>query len=88
MDVLTTDTLDSIVWAVAERLRLARELKGMTPEEAAKASGGRISSSYIRKLERAEYSPTVEAVAALCYAYGTTLSKFFSSIGDERRKRA
>lgn len=91
MDAIDTQTVDNIVVKLAERLRIARQLAGLTPEAAAEASGNRISASYIRQLERGSYSPTVEAVAALCLAYKTTLEKLLASLGSEdagKRKRA
>jgi transcriptional regulator with XRE-family HTH domain len=82
--------------ALANHLRIARELAGLSPEEASERGGGEPSASYIRRLEKGANAPTVEAVAQLCAAYGTTLAKFFGSLShsgcrgpkdDDRRTR-
>jgi transcriptional regulator with XRE-family HTH domain len=81
---------DKIRESVAEHLKIVRNLKGMSPEEAAdraqRSSGKKLSGSYIRRLEKAGNSPTVETLAVLCDAYNTTLEQFFASLRIDRRK--
>lgn len=81
--------LDRLAPAVAQNLKVARELCGLSPEEAA-ARTGEVSASYIRRLERGEHSPTIDMLGKLCNAYGTTLAKFFASLplDPPARKRA
>jgi transcriptional regulator with XRE-family HTH domain len=83
---------------IAERLQVMRDLAGLSPEEITAKTGNKISPSYIRRLEKGENSPTVEAVAFICAACRTTLAKFFSSfpaelfelpeLAGERKRRA
>lgn len=80
--------------AIATHLKIVRELAGISPEEASLRLEGNPSPSYIRRLEKGEHSPTIEALAQLCEAYGTTLEKFFTSLpamnddaADQPRKK-
>lgn len=64
---------------VATHLRVVRELKGFSPQQAAQRI--KTSDSYIYRLEKGLNSPTIDKLAALCAGYGITLAKFFGSMG-------
>lgn len=65
--------------AVANHLRVVRNIAGVSPRQAAKRI--KASDSYIYRLEKGLNSPTVDKLAVLCEGYGITLLKFFTSMG-------
>lgn len=74
---------------MANHLRIVRELAGLSPEQTALKSGGKLSASYVRRLEKGKNSPTIEALVHFCKACGIDVAKFFSSmLNGEGRKTA
>ncbi len=64
--------------AVGQRLRdLRRTEPGLSQEKLAARAG--LHRTYVGKVERGEAATTVDSIAALCSAMGTTLSVFFES---------
>ncbi len=64
--------------AVGQRLRdLRRAEPGLSQEKLATRAG--LHRTYVGKVERGEAATTVDGLAALCSALGTTLSVFFES---------
>ena len=64
--------------AVGKRLRnLRRAEPGLSQEKLAARAG--LHRTYVGKVERGEAATTVDSLAALCAAMGTTLSVFFES---------
>ena len=72
---------------LGDRLRLARERKGMSLAEAAEAAG--ISVSYLSEIERGQAQPAVETLRLLAQVVGLPLSQVFhcGTIGDRSRMR-
>lgn len=70
---------------LGDRLRLARERKGMSLAEAAEAAG--ISVSYLSEIERGQAQPAVETLRLLAQVVGLPLSQVFhcGTIGDKVR---
>ncbi|NLA58389.1 MAG: transcriptional regulator [Firmicutes bacterium] len=71
--------------SLGDRLRLARERKGMSLAEAAEAAG--ISVSYLSDIERGQALPAVETLRLLAEVVGLPLSQAFhcGTIGDKVR---
>jgi len=64
--------------AVGQRLRTLRRTEpGLSQEKLAARAG--LHRTYVGKVERGEAATTVDSIAALCGAMGTTLSVFFES---------
>jgi transcriptional regulator with XRE-family HTH domain len=62
--------------AVGQRLRGLREQQsGLSQERLAERAG--FHRTFVGKLERGETAATVDSLAALCSALGTTLADFF-----------
>ena len=61
--------------SVGRRLRALREQQGLSQEKLAAKAG--FHRTYVGKLERGETATTVDSLAALCSALGTTLADFF-----------
>ena len=57
---------------IGDRVRETREARGLSQEELARKAG--CHRTYVGMVERAEKSVSVERLAALCKALGTTLS--------------
>ncbi len=84
---------ESLHRAVGQRLRdLRRAEPGLSQEKLAARAG--LHRTYVGKVERGEAATTVDSLAALCSALGTTLSVFFESFnrpiklrGPRRRRR-
>lgn len=63
---------------LGKRLRQARYAAGYSlPEAQAKAG---VHESYISKLERQNYNPTIAVLLKLAAAYGTTASELLKGI--------
>lgn len=60
---------------VACRIKVLREKKGITVNKLAFQSG--VSQSFLRDIELGKKKPTVETLAALCFALGISLKEFF-----------
>ncbi len=81
--------------AVGQRLRdLRRAEPGLSQEKLAARAGAGLHRTYVGKVERGEAATTVDSLAALGSALGTTLSVFFESFnrpiklrGPRRRRR-
>ena len=72
--------------AVGQRLReLRRAEPGLSQEKLAARAG--LHRTYVGKVERGEAATTVDSLAALCSALGTTLSVFFESFNRPIRLR-
>ncbi len=72
--------------AVGKRLRdLRRTEPGLSQEKLAARAG--LHRTYVGKVERGEAATTVDSLAALCSALGTTLSVFFSSFNQPMKLR-
>ena len=72
--------------AVGKRLRdLRRTEPGLSQEKLAARAG--LHRTYVGKVERGEAATTVDSIAALCSALGTTLSVFFESFNRPIRLR-
>ncbi|HHV93565.1 MAG TPA: helix-turn-helix transcriptional regulator [Firmicutes bacterium] len=77
-ETLTGDSL-------GDRLRLARERKGMSLTEAAEAAG--ISVSYLSEIERGQAQPAVDTLRVLADIVSLPLSQVFhcGAVGDKVR---
>jgi|ERR1044071_1989321 transcriptional regulator with XRE-family HTH domain len=63
---------------VATRLKHLREdIKKMSPEEVSAKTDGQVSASYIRRIEKAENSPTIETLDMILRALDSNLGLFF-----------
>ncbi len=72
--------------AVGQRLRDLREAEpGLSQEKLAARAG--LHRTYVGKVERGEAATTVDSLAALCSALGTTLAVFFESFNRPIRLR-
>ncbi len=72
--------------AIGQRLReLRHEEAGLSQEKLAARAG--FHRTYVGKLERGETATTVDSLAALCSAMGTTVSVFFESFNRPTRLR-
>ncbi len=72
--------------AVGQRLRDLRQTEpGLSQEKLAARAG--LHRTYVGKVERGEAATTVDSLAALCAAMGTTLSVFFESFNQPIRLR-
>ncbi len=72
--------------AIGQRLRELRHGEaGLSQEKLAARAG--FHRTYVGKLERGETATTVDSLAALCTAMGTTLSVFFESFNRPTRLR-
>lgn len=69
---------------IADHLRSQRESKELSPEQVAAKSGNNISASYLRRVERAVSSPSIEVLMTLCEVYGITPSGFFTAIASQQ----
>jgi transcriptional regulator with XRE-family HTH domain len=67
--------VDSLPASVGDNLRVAREGRGLTLEQAAALSG--ISKSHLSRLESSERQPSVASLVALSAAYGVPVGAFF-----------
>ncbi len=73
--------------AVGQRLRdLRRAEPGLSQEKLAARAG--LHRTYVGKVERGEAATTVDSLAALCSALGTTLSVFFESFNRPIKLRS
>ncbi len=59
------------------RLRLLREKKGLTQEEAAEAIG--VHAKHVGRLEGGTGNPTISTLVAFALAYGVQLGALFES---------
>ncbi|MFC1662110.1 helix-turn-helix domain-containing protein [Gemmatimonadota bacterium] len=67
---------DRLHRAIGRRLRELRHAEaGLTQEGLAARAG--FHRTFVGKLERGETAVTVDGLAALCFALGTTLADFF-----------
>lgn len=79
--------------AVGRRLRELREREPDLSQEKLAARAG-VHRTYVGKLERGESASTVDGLAALCTALGTSLAEFFEGFDQPlklrgpRRKRS
>ena len=73
--ITTIYIMEDLNSVVAGRLIRFRERSGLAQTELAKASG--LSLSYVRKLERAESSPTIGKLQTYLSACGISLAHFF-----------
>ena len=72
--------------AVGQRLRDLRQTEpGLSQEKLAARAG--LHRTFVGKVERGEAATTVDSLAALCSALGTTLSVFFESFNRPIRLR-
>ena len=72
--------------AVGKRLRDLRTAEpGLSQEKLAARAG--FHRTYIGRLERGETACTVDGVAALCAALGTTLAEFFAPFDQPPKMR-
>ncbi len=62
--------------ALASRLRLLREERGLTQEAAAELAG--LHAKHLQRIERGSANATIATLAALCLAYGVGLDALFS----------
>lgn len=67
---------DRLHKAIGLRLRELRHREANLSQEKLAARAG-FHRTYVGKLERGETASTVDGVAALCAALGTTLAEFF-----------
>jgi len=61
--------------AIGHRIRDLRTESDLSQAELAGLAG--LDRTYVGRLERAESAATVDSIAILCAALGTTLSSFF-----------
>jgi len=92
-DMQTTPFNDASVehlkLAVARELRILRgHSKFESPESVGTVAN--VSPAYIRRIEQEQNLPSIDVLARLCNAYGTTLAKFFTRLeqDDDAKKRA
>lgn len=78
---------ETLTVAVARGLKMARELKGLTPESAAAQSNGKISNLTIREVERGNRTLTLPKFFILCEVYNTTPSRLLTSIESDLFKK-
>ena len=64
--------------ATAKRLRAVREEAGLTQHELAREAGLNING--VSRIENLERSPTVQQMARLCAALGTSMAAFFRGV--------
>lgn len=69
---------------IGPKLKYLREtVRKMSPEELAARTGGEVSASYIRRVEKGLNNPTVEMLYKILTALGTTLGAFFDDTLDQ-----
>ena len=61
---------------IGNKIRILREGKDLSQNALANLAG--ISPTYVYQLEKGEKCPTVEYLEYICFALGTTLSRFFA----------
>jgi transcriptional regulator with XRE-family HTH domain len=66
--------------AVGQRLRTLREDQGLTQERLAALA--RVHRTFVGKLERGETATTVDSIAIMCTALGTSLAEFFQPFSE------
>ena len=70
--------------AIGQRLRALREAEdGLSQEKLAARAG--FHRTFVGKLERGETATTVDSLAVLCAALGTTLAEFFEPLAQPFR---
>lgn len=67
---------------IAEALVRLRKSRNWTVEDAQKRSDYSISARYIRRLESAECSPTLDKMRLLLDVYSTNMRQFFGLIKE------
>lgn len=70
----------------ADRLRLARELRGWTQQELVEEAGGVFTSAALSQLERGHSRPSAPTLVALSSATGCPLDFFVGRPGDQPRE--
>ncbi len=68
------------------RLRLLRERKGLTQEQAAEEIG--IHPKHLGRIEGADGNPTISTLIALALAYGVNLASLFEPEAPEAHGRS
>ncbi len=66
---------------VGQRLKILREMKGLTVNKLANNAG--LSQSFLRDIELGNKNPTVETLTLFCEALDISLSDFFSEENTE-----
>lgn len=66
--------------AVGQRLRSLREDQGLTQERL--AARARVHRTFVGKVERGETATTVDTIAIMCSALGTSLADFFQPFSE------
>jgi XRE family transcriptional regulator, regulator of sulfur utilization len=72
-------------WAFARRLRSLREALGMSQQHLADRAG--LDRTQISKYERAEHTPSADALKSLAHALGTTIDHLLGATSDHRSSR-
>ena len=72
--------MENVSEKVGGRIRLHRNLKGLTQEDLAHNSG--INISFLGDIERGKKKPSVESLEKILRGLGMTFQEFFSFEGD------
>ena len=78
-----TDTAvmtEDMTQRLAQRLAALRSDRGLTLDALAEASG--LSRAALSRFEKAEVSPTAEALGRLCHAYGLSMSRLMAMVEE------
>lgn len=67
--------------ALARRLEVLRQAKGLSLEDVAQRSG--VSRATLSRIERGETSPTAHNLGRLCSVYGITLSQLLAPLEED-----
>jgi transcriptional regulator with XRE-family HTH domain len=68
---------------VGQRLRKLRVSLDMSPEAVSEATGGAVTGSYIRRIEKGLNAPTIETLDRLLRAMGSNIGLFFEYQVDD-----
>jgi transcriptional regulator with XRE-family HTH domain len=69
---------------IGEYLRRAREKRGVTQEDLSMDAG--YYRTYVNKIERGKYSPSLHTIWRLADSLDMTLEEFFKEFDDDKKK--